>query len=161
MRITPSCSAIAAVVGLLGFGCVALAEDDQKPRCVGVVSNIKVLTAKAPDVSSLEAWKESFIKDGMSDRDKALAIFNSEVAFQHADFPPIEHLQWDNWGEWVLDPIKIFNVYGYTMCSVSAANMACLARCAGLPARVATVRDHVVPEFYYDGAWHMLDADLI
>lgn len=156
---TLPCFVVAAVVGLLGFGCVA--EDEEKPQSVGVVSNIKVLTSKVPDVSSLGAWKESFIKDGMSDRDKALAIFMSEVAFQHDDFAPIECLQRDQWGEWVLDPIKMFNVYGYTMCSVSAANMACLARYAGLPARVSTVRDHIVPEFYYDGAWHMLDADQI
>lgn len=157
MRI-PSCFVVAAVVGLWGFGGVALAGDEGQPQSVGVVSNIKVLTAKVPDVSSLEAWKDSFIKDGMSDRDKALAIFNSEVTFQHADIPPFECLQRE---EWVLDPIKMFNVYGYTMCTVSAANMACLARYAGLPARVHAVRDHVVPEFFYDGAWHMLDADLL
>ncbi len=158
MRMTPSCFVVAAVVGLLGLGSVALAEAGQKPQSVGVVSNIKVLTPKVPDVSSLEAWKESFIKDGVSDKDKALAIFNSGVTFQHHDFPPIEHLQRE---AWVLDPIKMFNVYGYSMCTVSSANMACLARYAGLPARVSTIREHLVPEFYYDGAWHMFDADLI
>src|SRR5262245_17174737 len=158
MRMTLSCCVAAAVAGLSGFGRVALAEDEGKPKSLGFVSNIKVLTSKTPDVSSLEAWKESFIKERMSDREKALAIFNCEVAFQHADFPPIECLQRE---DWVLDPIKMFNVYGYTMCTVSAANMACLARYAGLPARVFTVRDHLVPEFYYDGAWHMLDADLL
>ena len=33
---------------------------------VGVVSNIQVLSDQVPDVSSLEAWKRSFLKDGMS-----------------------------------------------------------------------------------------------
>lgn len=131
------------------------------PRSVGGVSNIKVLTAQTPDVSSLEAWKQSVIKEGMSEKEKALAIFNSQIAFQHDDFAPMECLQRDQWNEWVLDPIKMFNVYGYTMCSVSAASMACLARYAGLPARISTIRDHIVPEFYFDGAWHMLDADQI
>lgn len=131
------------------------------PESVGVVSDIKVLTSKTPDVSSLESWKRSVIKEGMSAKEKALAIFNSQIAFQHDDFAPVECLQRDQWNEWVLDPIKMFNVYGYTMCSVSAASMACLARYAGLPARVSTVREHIVPEFYFDGAWHMLDADQI
>ncbi len=125
---------------------------------VGVVSNIKVLSDKVPDVSSLEAWKKSFIKEGMSDKDKALAIFNTEVTFQQADAPPAEYLQRE---DAVLDPIKLFNVYGYTLCSVSSANVMCLARYVGLPARCYTINAHVVPEIYYDNAWHMFDADLI
>ena len=55
---------------------------------VGVVSNIKVLSDKVPNVSSLEAWKKSFIKEGMSDKEKALAIFRTEVTFQQADARP-------------------------------------------------------------------------
>ena len=125
---------------------------------VGAVSNIKVLSDKVPDVSSLEAWKKSFIKEGMSDKEKALAIFRTEVTFQQADAPPNEYLQRE---DAVLDPIKLFNVYGYTLCSVSSANMMCLARYVGLPARCFTINNHVVPEFFYDNAWHMFDADLI
>jgi hypothetical protein len=125
---------------------------------VGIVSNIKVLSDKAPDVSSLEAWKASFIKPGMSDKEKALAVFRSEVTFQQADAPPQEYLQRE---DAVLDPIKLFNVYGYTLCSVSSANVVCLARYVGLPARCFAINNHVVPEIFYDHAWHMLDADLI
>ena len=36
---------------------------------VGVVSGVKVTTDKVADVSSLEAWKASFIKPGMSDEE--------------------------------------------------------------------------------------------
>ena len=129
-----------------------------QPAAPGVVSHIKVLSPKVPDVSSLEAWKKSFLREGMKDQEKALAIFNSEVMFQNADAPPIEYLQRE---DSVLDPIKLFNVYGYTLCSNSASNMACLARYSGFPARNTTIQNHVVPEFFYDGAWHMLDADLI
>src|SRR5689334_14906865 len=50
------------ISGLSAFG----GED------VGVVSFVKVLSDKVEDVSSLEAWKKSFIKDGMSDKEKAL-----------------------------------------------------------------------------------------
>ena len=38
----------------------------------GVVCHVKVLSDKAPDVSSLDAWKRSFLKDGMTDHEKAL-----------------------------------------------------------------------------------------
>ena len=40
---------------------------------VGVVSHVKVLSDKVADVSSMEAWKSSFIKDGMSDEQKMIA----------------------------------------------------------------------------------------
>ncbi len=148
-------AALAVTVGLV-LSSAACAQ--QAPANAGVVSHVKVLSTKVPDVSSLEAWKKSFIREGMSDKEKALAVFNSEVMFQQADNPPIEYLQRE---DAVLDPIKLFNVYGYTLCSVSSANMACLAGRAGLKARVFTINNHVVPEFFYDGAWHMLDADLI
>jgi hypothetical protein len=55
---------------------------------VGVVCNIKVVSDKVPDVSSLEAWRRSFIKPGMSDEEKALAIWRSVVMFRHQDSPP-------------------------------------------------------------------------
>src|ERR1035437_3447948 len=102
----------AIVVGLVCGGGVWTAYGDETPKPVGVVSHIKVLSDKVQDVSSLEAWKKSFIKEGMSDKDKALAIFNTEIMFQQADVPiPSEYLQRENA---VLDPIKMFNVYGYT-----------------------------------------------
>ena len=46
---------------------------------VGVVSHIKVLSDKVEDVSSLEAWKGNWIKPGMSDEEKAIAIWKTVV----------------------------------------------------------------------------------
>jgi hypothetical protein len=124
----------------------------------GVVSHIKVLSDKVEDVSSLEAWKKSFIKDGMTDREKAMAVWTSVVKFQVQDDPPNEFLQA---GDNVLDPIKLANVYGYSFCSVASANVQALARYAGLQARGWTIHGHVVPEVFWDGRWHMLDASLV
>src|SRR5437660_3714015 len=42
------------------------AAEERPPAAVGVVSHIQVLSDKVPDVSSIEAWKRSFLKDGMS-----------------------------------------------------------------------------------------------
>jgi hypothetical protein len=147
---------VAAIVAAL----VASVAWAQTPAAqpVGIVSNVKVLSDKVVDISSLEAWKKSYIKDGMSDKDKALACFTTEITYQQADAPPMEYLQRE---DAVLDPIKLFNVYGYTLCSVSAANMACLGRYVGLKADNHSVNNHVLPQFFYDKAWHMYDGDLI
>ena len=123
-----------------------------------VVSHIKVLSDKVPDFSSLESWKRSVIKEGMSDEEKAMAVWSSVVSFQHQDTPPSEFLQS---GDNVLDPLKMANVYGYSFCSVTTANLEALARAVGLPARGWTINAHVVPELFWDGSWHLLDASLI
>ena len=48
---------------------------------VGVVSHIKVVSDKVPDVSSLASWKKSFIQDGMSEAEQAIAVWKSNVSF--------------------------------------------------------------------------------
>jgi len=135
---------------------VRAADSPQAPP--GVVCNVKVLSDKVPDVSSMEAWKQSFISQGMSDRDKALAAWRTVVMFQHQDNPPAEYLQNESV---VQDPIKLFNVYGYSFCSVASAEIEALARYAGLRARGWAINAHSVPEVYWDGGWHMFDASLI
>jgi hypothetical protein len=130
----------------------------QGPPPVGVVANVKVVSDKVRDVSSLEAWKKSYIQDGMSDKDKALAVWESVVAHQYQDAPPKEFLHHEND---VYDALKMFNVYGHSYCGVAACEVASLARYVGLKARVSTIVAHVVPEIEWDGRWHMLDASLI
>jgi hypothetical protein len=128
------------------------------PGAPGIVSNVKVLSNKIPDISSLEAWKKSYIKDGMSEKDKAMAVFTSQITYQMADNPPSEYLQLE---ESVLDPLKTYNVYGYCLCSISAADMAAMARYVGLQGRNFAINNHVVPEIYFDKTWHLMDADLV
>ena len=123
-----------------------------------VVANVKVVCDKVPDVSSVDAWKKSFIKEGMTDKEKAMAIWTTVATFQHQMRPPKEFLQ--NEGT-VYDAIKMFNVYGCSYCGVASCEMASLARYVGLQARVRTIVGHVVPELFYDGKWHLLDASLI
>lgn len=139
---------------------VTLARDaaSNDTATVGVVSHILVTSDHVEDLSSMEAWKRSFLREGMSDRDKALAVWNTVVKFRHQDAPPNEFLQGESN---VHDPIKTFNVYGYGMCCCAAANIEALARYAGLQARGRIIRAHSVPEVSWDGAWHLLDASLI
>jgi hypothetical protein len=152
---------IAAALLLLSTGTAAQERPSGATTAadpVGVVSHVKVLSDKVLDVSSLEAWKRSYIKDGMTDEQKALAIWKSVVAHQHQESPPYEDLQAS--GQ-VQDAMKIFNVYGYSMCSPASADICQLARYLGLKARGWGINGHSVPEVFYDGAWHLLDASLI
>ena len=125
---------------------------------VGVVSHVKVLSDKVEDVSSMEAWKRSFIRDDMTGEQKAIALWQSIVKFRHVDSPPQEFLQ--NEAD-VHDPIKIFNVYGYGMCCCASACDEALARHIGMEARGWTIPGHSISEIRYDGAWHHMDSERI
>ncbi len=125
---------------------------------VGVVSGVKVTTDKVADVSSLEAWKASFIKPGMSDEEKAMAAWRTVASFQHQDAPPLEYLTNE---DTVCDPIKLFNVYGYGFCSMASAGVKSLSRYVGLEGRGWGINSHSVCEIRWNGAWHLLDASLI
>ena len=61
----------------------------------------------------------------------------------------------------VTDPLKLLNVFGWCLCGTNANIMADLFRQVGLPdGRAVHINGHVVPEAFYDDAWHLLDADL-
>ena len=146
-----------ALVALAAIGIPASwAYGQQAPA--GVVCNVKVLSDKVQDVSSLEAWKSAFVKEGASDQDKAIAIWDSVVRFVHEDSPPREQLNWE--GE-VNDPIKTMNVYGYALCNNTAAELIGLARYAGFKAQGWTIQGHCVADVWYGDAWHYLDASFI
>ncbi len=124
----------------------------------GVVSFVGVTSDRVPDVSSLAAWQRSFITDGMSDDDKAQAIWRSVVGFRHQDEPAREFLESSTHAH---DPIKLFNVYGYSQCDCASAAVLALARSVGLGARGRSLTAHSVAELWTGGAWHMFDAAYI
>src|SRR5438552_263045 len=59
----------------------------------GIVSLVKIVSDKVPDVSSMEAWKKSYITDGMTDEQKALAVWKTVATFQHQDACVNEYMQ--------------------------------------------------------------------
>jgi hypothetical protein len=136
---------------------VSLARGDNG-SAVGIVSHINVVSDKSEDVSSLEAWKKTYIKEGMSDEEKALAVWKSVVRYRHQESPPNEFV---SSSEHPHDPIKTFNVYGYGQCCCASSNIEGLARHLGMPAQGRSITAHSVPEVWYDGAWHLLDASLM
>ncbi|MHB1035627.1 MAG: hypothetical protein ACYC35_11800 [Pirellulales bacterium] len=146
--------AAVAAVAVLTQGAVG---QDGSGGAAGVVSHVKVLSDKVADVSSMKAWKKSFIKDNMTDQQKAIAIWTSTVMHRYQDNPPTEFRH----EGCVHDPIKTFNVYGYGMCCCASSNVEALARYVGLEARGWGINAHSVPEIYYEGAWHMFDTSLV
>ena len=151
MRNLVAISLVAAVV----FAASATPAQDARPA--GVVSHVKVLSDKVPDVSSLEAWTKSFITDGMSDQEKALVAWKSSCMFVYQDSPPSEGVH----EGCVHDVIKSYNVYGYGMCCCAAARMEAMGRYLGMQARGWAISGHSVPEVMWDNQWHMLDASLL
>ena len=89
---TRGAAVMASMLGLwFGLSTGAGAQGTEaKP--VGVVSHVKVLSDKVRDVSSMEAWKRSFIREGMTDEQKAIAVWRSVVMHRYQDSPPIEFL---------------------------------------------------------------------
>src|ERR1035437_4624594 len=79
---------VAASVGGMGWAATARAAE------VGIVSHVKILSDKNPDDrSSPERWKKTTIKEGMSDQDKAIAIWRTVTKYRHQANPPSEGLE--------------------------------------------------------------------
>ncbi|HKI17965.1 MAG TPA: hypothetical protein VKA15_08790, partial [Isosphaeraceae bacterium] len=124
----------------------------------GRVNQLKVLSDKIDDVTTIENIVKSFAKPGMSEQERAKALWTAVVKYRHQTTPPNEHLA----GDWEAhDPVKIFNVYGYCMCCCCSALVEALNREDGREARGRILNGHSVPEVRYRDGWHMFDGSLI
>ena len=121
----------------------------------GRINKLKVLSDKVDDVTTVEKILKSFVKPGMSDQERAKALWTAVVKYRHQTVPPNEYLAAD----WEAhDPVKIFNVYGYCMCCCCSALIEALNREDGREARGRILNGHSVPEVRYGDGWHMFDA---
>jgi hypothetical protein len=148
-----------AVVGLAPTG--SRAQLTQPSNAVGVVSHINLVSDKSPDISTLDAWKKSYIKDGMTEQEKAVAIFNTIVRYRHQANPPREFLTSELAGGHVHDPLKSFHVYGYGQCCCAAAEVQALARYLGMKTRGRPITVHSVAEVYCDNGWRLIDPSVM
>ena len=148
---------VVAVVGMMVLTVPAALSVE--PASPGTVCHVKVVSDKVHDVSSLAAWRKSFIELAKTNQDKGIAIWRSVITFQYQDGPsPNEYLHQE---DAVYDPIKMFNVYGYGICSLHSAHMDALSRAVGFPSRGWAINGHSVCEMNYDGAWHHFDSSLM
>ncbi|MHC4628966.1 MAG: glycoside hydrolase family 78 protein, partial [Planctomycetota bacterium] len=57
------------------------------------------------------------------------------------------------------DAVKVYNIYGYTLCGNDAKVISDLWKAAGLRTRGGYPVGHAVAEEFYDGEYHLLDGD--
>jgi hypothetical protein len=145
---------IAAVL----VGCASMASAQERDRAGGRGNQLKVLSDKIDDVTTVENIVRSFVRPGMTDQGRAEVLWRAVVKYRHQTAPPNEHLA----GDWEAhDPVKIFNVYGYCMCCCCSALVEALNREDGREARGRILNGHSVPEVRYGDAWHMFDGSLL
>jgi hypothetical protein len=125
------------------------------------IVNPRIVVNDQHDWFSMDTLVAEVAKPGMTDREKAMAIFEVfRDNFHHANAPMI----WPERGllsSHSYDPIKHLNWHENTGCSCMAIAMASVWEGAGLKSRVVNFGvDHWIGEVLYDGAWHMFDADM-
>lgn len=94
---------------------------------------------------------DSAITPGMTDAEKAFALWFQEIQYRH-------HSGGDN--NELLDPVKVFNVYGYNTCGNDSICLASLWRQAGIKAAPARALGHCISQAFYNGSWHFYDGDM-
>ncbi len=117
-----------------------------------IVSDPRLIVNGRGDWFDLDSMLEEILEPGLSDRDKAFAIWEFLVASRRHDDPTHNQAE-------MHDPVRLLNVYGYGFCDDAANSFMTLARQAGLEARIWHLGGHVVSEAWYDDDWHMFDAD--
>ena len=132
------------------------------------VINPWVLSPVQPDTRSMKALASDLYRreNATTDREKALAIWRYLLTDgRFVDAEMIYHIA--GWayeepaGE-VLDPVKLLNSYGLGLCYQFAPLLEALWEGGGFKdARCWFLGGHTVTEVFYDGRYHMLDADML
>jgi hypothetical protein len=147
-----------ALALLILTGLPAFAQERRAASNGGRINQLKVLSDKIDDMTTVENIVKSFVKPGMSDQKRAEALWRAVVKYRHQTTPPNEQLA----GDWEAhDPVKILSVYGYCMCCCSSAILEALNREDGRETRGRILNGHSVPEVWYKNGWHMFDGSLI
>lgn len=119
------------------------------------VSGVRLI-ANDRDWTTIEGLLAQIVRPGMSDDQKARAIW--QFVRDHA-------YHWYPVADFALDatnPIRFFHFYGYGFCSDTSGVLAVLFQKVGFPVRwwnPGNPPNHVAVETYYDGRWHLFDAD--
>jgi hypothetical protein len=93
----------------------------------------------------------SAVKPGMTDREKAQALWFQEIRHRY-------HWAGDN--NELGDPVKVFNIYGHNTCGNDSICLAGLWKQAGLKVTPARVVGHCVTQCFFDGRWNLFDGDM-
>jgi hypothetical protein len=100
---------------------------------------------------TLEEIVGSAVEPGMTDREKAFALWFQEIRHRY---------HWGGDNAELGDPVKVFNVYGHNTCGNDSICLAGLWRRAGLKVTPARVVGHCVTQAFFDGRWNLFDGDM-
>ncbi len=109
------------------------------------------LASEHRDFRTIDRIVAMAVEPGMKDSEKARALWWQEI--QHRF-----HSEGDN--DELLDPVKVFNVYGHNTCGNDSICLAGLWKGAGLKIAPARLVGHCVTQVFYDGSWHLFDGDM-
>ncbi len=115
------------------------------------VDNPRVRANGKSDWFDTETMIADTIRGFRTDAEKAIALC---YLFEGTRF------QRGNVDRHAVHPVVLLGSYGYGICGHSAAAQSALACKAGLKSRYWEINHHTVTEVFFDGAWHMLDANV-
>jgi hypothetical protein len=96
---------------------------------------------------TLDEIVNAAIEPGMTDREKALAIWFQDCRYHY-------HFDGDS------DPVRVYNVFGCYQCGNNGTSLAGEFRRAGLKVRPsAGTLGHTTSDVFFDGRWNDLDGD--
>ena len=153
---------VAVILAVVFFGAAlgALGQESPNPlssnSLAGAVYNISLVTDSAPDLTDIESYLRSITSQYATPQDQAIAIWRWSQHLRKQTTNPVED------GHYVLDPVQMFNSYGYCNCGIiSGINDALWLR-MGWKARYVQLGDHTVSECSWDGGktWHMFDSSM-
>lgn len=110
-----------------------------------------VLIINGIDNSNLKTIASRLTLGDLTDQEKALRIWNFVKNHKYQANNPTKYV--------ARDSIDLIHSWGYGNCGVATRAIVDLARLSGLQAREHRLGSHIVSEIYYNGAWHVFDAD--
>jgi hypothetical protein len=100
---------------------------------------------------TLDEIVKSAVRPGMTDREKAFALWFQEIRHRY---------HWGGDNNELGDPVKVFNIYGHNTCGNDSICLAGLWRQAGLKVTPARLVGHCVSQAFFDGRWNLFDGDM-
>jgi len=116
------------------------------------VRNVRLRVNGHPNWHSIGELAADAVKGADTDQEKATALYRffEQNCFHNSATR----------GSEMLDPVKMFNVWGFGLCGDVSRCYVRMARRAGIEARAWNLRDHALAEARFDGGWHLFDVDI-
>lgn len=126
------------------------------PPPSGGACNITLVTDNTPDLTDIDSYLSSITSQYSTPQEQAIAIWRWSQRLRKQTTNPKED------GHEVLDPIRMFNSYGYCNCGIVSGVNNALWRRMGWKAHYVQLGDHTVCECSWDDGktWHMFDSSM-